>query len=98
MTELDKLVQEINGKGWLVSSLYQPGYGTWCASVRDFGHYCSGYGQGKDPVAALADAWAKHEPDAVVRRKQDQDEKRAGREERVRIGKVKRSRKVVGSK
>jgi hypothetical protein len=53
----DKLVREINRTGWLVAGLHQIDDDHWQASVRKKGHFVSGIAQGRDPVAALADAW-----------------------------------------
>jgi hypothetical protein len=53
----DKLVNEINRAGWLIAGLHQIDDEHWQASVRKKGAFVSGIAQGRDPVAALADAW-----------------------------------------
>jgi hypothetical protein len=56
---LTELVDEINSAGWLVSGLYQIDKSYWNASVRKWGHFTSGYGEGTDPVSALTEAWSR---------------------------------------
>lgn len=57
--ELDQLVEEINHAGWLISGLHQIDNAHWMASVRKKWHFSSGYGQGRDPVEAVREAWEK---------------------------------------
>ena len=54
---LEKLIEEINAAGWLITDLYQRAPRGWGASLRPANDWTCAYGVGDTALDALAAAW-----------------------------------------
>lgn len=54
---LEKLIEEINAAGWLVTSIYQRSPSGWGAALRPMNDWTAANGTGEGPLEALQAAW-----------------------------------------
>lgn len=56
---VEKLVDEINKAGWLITEIYQRDHDQWFAVLRRRGDFSAAYGEAATMLGALGTAWSE---------------------------------------